>query len=193
MTNAIRIFKFRNEVVESNLPEGISAYGERYRHWEVTRYGGTYGLSYRNPGEKLPSGSTPMYAFGGDACDYGTFSPEEVLAYVEMYGLQGTCVFEYEVYIDEDKEVVEAEETPIQYHVRLYSGDTRLPYHYDVVERDGKLVIPEEGGDEILVEQGVEFFAFPQGSKSCGMFQGRRWRAAVQESNEWVDFDHPIN
>ena len=90
----------RNEVVESNLPEGISAYGERHRTWEVVRYGGTYGLSYRNPGEILPSGSTPMYAFGGHACGHGTFSPEEVLAYVEMYGLQDTCVFEYEVHYE---------------------------------------------------------------------------------------------
>ena len=194
---ATRLFKYQQEVKEEaiEMPSDITPETWQHRVWLRDLGDNSFAvMDFRGQGQKLPRGSTPVYAYNGD-CVYGEyFTAKEVELYKTTYELRDVCIFERDYEVDQTAEN-DGEPEPDKFHIRLYGSQGRLPYHYEVIERDGKLVIPLECGehDEILVAQGEEFYEQPEGSRSCGIMDCRHYRAAVQDSDDWIDFDHPLN
>ncbi|MBI4029256.1 MAG: hypothetical protein HY376_02730 [Candidatus Blackburnbacteria bacterium] len=154
------------------------------RVWTLPICDGYAILDRRTPEQALPGGSIPLYAFGGKFHDGEVFGAEEAQKFVKTYGLENMCVFETW------KKTLPVQD--LNMCVRLYSTNARLPDHYPIVEYGGKLVIPLENGQTVGVDQGEWFVGLPKGCRGCGIFDPRPWRAAVQEPDEWINFDHPL-
>ncbi len=188
-----RKYMTRNEVMEKHYAAEITSsgiffetYGNAHRVWIRPLGEGAFGrLDYRDPREALPRGSRVVFAYGGRQVDGEIFTAREVAMYCLIYHLEEKCVFENHFEVTGGVQIAEP-----SWNIRLYMDDprTRLPYLYQAnFDENGKVIIPLEGGDEIHVAEGERFVGMPKGTNFP-----TGYRAALQDTKEWIDFDNLV-